>query len=72
MLHLLDRPRARVFIRRDRFNRFVTALAYIPKDRFNSDLRERVGEAIAARLWRQGRKLLSRSWAKASLRASCS
>ncbi|MEQ1709714.1 MAG: NAD-glutamate dehydrogenase [Terricaulis sp.] len=47
ILHLLDRPRARVFPRRDRFNRFVTALVYIPKDRFNSELRERVGEAIA-------------------------
>lgn len=49
VLHLLDRPRARVFVRRDRFNRFVTALAYIPKDRFNSALREQVGEAIARR-----------------------
>jgi glutamate dehydrogenase len=47
ILHLLDRPRARVFLRRDRFNRFATALAYIPKDRFNSELRERVGEVIA-------------------------
>jgi glutamate dehydrogenase len=47
ILHLLDRPRARVFTRRDRFNRFATALTYIPKDRFNSELRERVGEAIA-------------------------
>ena len=47
VLHLFDRPRARVFLRRDRFNRFVTALAYIPKDRFNTDLREQVGEAIA-------------------------
>jgi glutamate dehydrogenase len=47
VLHLLDRPRARVFIRRDRFNRFVTALAYIPKDRYNTDVRESVGEAIA-------------------------
>jgi len=47
ILHLLDRPRARVFTRRDRFNRFATALAYIPKDRYNSDLRERAGEAIA-------------------------
>lgn len=47
ILHLLDRPRARVFTRRDRFNRFATALAYIPKDRFNSELRERVGLAIA-------------------------
>jgi|CXWL01.1.fsa_nt_gi glutamate dehydrogenase len=47
ILHLLDRPRARVFTRRDRFNRFATALAYVPKDRFNTELRERVGEAIA-------------------------
>ncbi len=47
ILHLLDRPRARVFLRRDRFNRFATALAYIPKERFNSDLRERIGETIA-------------------------
>ncbi|MDX2275187.1 MAG: NAD-glutamate dehydrogenase [Hyphomonadaceae bacterium] len=47
VLHLLDRPRARVFTRRDRFNRFVTALAYIPKDRYNTDVRERAGEAIA-------------------------
>jgi len=47
ILHLLDRPRARVFLRRDRFNRFATALAYIPKDRFNSELRARIGEAIA-------------------------
>ncbi len=47
ILHLLDRPRARVFVRRDRFNRFVTALCYVPKDRFNTELREHIGEAIA-------------------------
>jgi glutamate dehydrogenase len=47
ILHLLDRPRARVFTRRDRFNRFVTALVYIPKDRYDSDVREAVGALIA-------------------------
>ena len=47
VLHLLDRPRARVFPRRDRFNRFATALVYIPKDRYDSDVREQVGIAIA-------------------------
>ena len=47
ILHLLDRPRARVFTRRDRFNRFATALVYIPKDRYDSDLREKVGALIA-------------------------
>ena len=47
ILHLLDRPRARVFLRRDRFNRFVTALAYVPKDRYDTTARERIGEMIA-------------------------
>ena len=47
ILHLLDRPRARVFLRRDRFNRFVTALAYVPKDRYDTTVRERIGEVIA-------------------------
>ncbi|MGE0045808.1 MAG: NAD-glutamate dehydrogenase, partial [Hyphomonadaceae bacterium] len=48
VLHLLDRPRARVFNRRDPFNRFVTALAYLPKERFNSKLREAVGHRLEA------------------------
>ncbi|HCK83817.1 MAG TPA: NAD-glutamate dehydrogenase, partial [Hyphomonadaceae bacterium] len=47
VLHLLDRPRPRVFTRRDRYNRFVTALAYVPKERFNSELRVRIGDRIA-------------------------
>jgi glutamate dehydrogenase len=47
ILHLLDRPRARVFMRRDRFNRFVTALVYIPKDRYDSAIRIAAGDAIA-------------------------
>ena len=47
ILHLLDRPRARVFTRRDRFNRFATALVYVPKDRYDSGMRERAGAAIA-------------------------
>jgi glutamate dehydrogenase len=46
ILHLIDRPRPRVFIRRDSFNRFVSALVYLPKDRFNSALREAVGKRI--------------------------
>ncbi|HET9229923.1 MAG TPA: NAD-glutamate dehydrogenase, partial [Vitreimonas sp.] len=47
ILHLLDRPRARVFLRRDRFNRFATALAYVPKDRYDTTARERIGDVIA-------------------------
>ncbi|MBI1185841.1 MAG: NAD-glutamate dehydrogenase [Alphaproteobacteria bacterium] len=46
VLHLLDRPRARSFNRRDPFNRFITALAYLPKERFNSQVREAVGRVL--------------------------
>ncbi|MBI1251178.1 MAG: NAD-glutamate dehydrogenase [Alphaproteobacteria bacterium] len=46
VLHLLDRPRARAFNRRDPFNRFVTSLVYLPKDRFNSTVREAVGRRL--------------------------
>ncbi|MBU6373720.1 MAG: NAD-glutamate dehydrogenase [Alphaproteobacteria bacterium] len=46
ILTLSARPRPRVFVRRDRFNRFVVALAYLPKDRFNSALREAVGARL--------------------------
>ena len=47
ILSLEERPRTRLFVRRDRFDRFVSAFAFIPRDRFNSDVRQRVGELIA-------------------------
>jgi glutamate dehydrogenase len=46
VLHLTDRPRPRLFIRRDRFNRFVSALVFVPKDRFNSQLRAAIGALL--------------------------
>ncbi len=48
ILHLSDRPRARAFVRRDRFNRFVSALVFVPKERFNSTLREAIGRELTA------------------------
>jgi glutamate dehydrogenase len=44
-LHL--RPRTRLFIRRDRFDRYVSALLYVPRDSYNSDLRTRAHRIIA-------------------------
>jgi len=48
ILHLADRPRVRVFERRDPFDRFVSVLLYVPRDRYDSDLRKRAGEILAA------------------------
>ncbi len=47
ILRLYKRPRVKLFLRRDRFERFVSALVYIPRDRFNSDTREQIGELLA-------------------------
>jgi len=48
ILHLADRPRVKLFERRDPFNRFVSVLLYVPRDRYDSDLRKRAGEILAA------------------------
>lgn len=47
ILRLFKRPRAKVFLRRDRFDRFVTALVFIQRDRFNSDIRSQIGDLLA-------------------------
>jgi glutamate dehydrogenase len=47
VLHLFDRPRVRVFWRVDAFDRFVSALLYVPLDRFDSELQERAGKILA-------------------------
>lgn len=46
ILRLYKRPRAKLFLNRDRFDRFISAIAFIPRDRFNSDLREDVGDLL--------------------------
>jgi glutamate dehydrogenase len=47
VLHLFDRPRVRVFWRVDTFDRFVSALLYVPLERFDSELQARAGKILA-------------------------
>jgi len=42
LLELAQRTRTRLFIRRDSYGRFFSCLVYIPRDRFNTAVRERV------------------------------
>ncbi len=42
VMHLLDRPRTRLFLRPDPFGRFLSALVYMPRDAYDSNLRRRV------------------------------
>ena len=48
ILGLQERARTRLFLRRDRYGRFFSALAYIPRDRFNTGIRQRI-EALLMR-----------------------
>ena len=48
ILGLQERVRSRLFLRRDRYGRFFSALVYIPRDRFNTDVRQRI-EAMLMR-----------------------
>jgi glutamate dehydrogenase len=47
ILHLYDRPRVRLFTRVDPFDRFVSALLFIPRDRYDSDVTRRAGQLLA-------------------------
>ncbi|NFV78527.1 NAD-glutamate dehydrogenase [Magnetospirillum aberrantis] len=39
ILHLQDRPRVALFVRRDEFGRFVSCLVFLPRDRYDTPLR---------------------------------
>ncbi|PTW60894.1 glutamate dehydrogenase (NAD) [Breoghania corrubedonensis] len=47
ILQLLERPRIRILPRRDEFDRFVSILAFLPRDRYNTDVRIRIGDYFA-------------------------
>ena len=42
ILELQQRARTRLFVRRDRYGRFFTCLVFVPRDRFNTTVRERI------------------------------
>ncbi len=46
-LDLTIRPRAALVVRHDPFERFVSAIAWLPRDTFDTRLRERVGGMVA-------------------------
>ena len=47
ILGLGERPRVRLFVSPDRLDRFVACTLCLPRDRFNTDNRQRAGEILA-------------------------
>ncbi|MCZ8261339.1 MAG: NAD-glutamate dehydrogenase [Beijerinckiaceae bacterium] len=47
VLALSERPRLRALARVDRFDRFVSVMVYVPKDRYDTQVRLRIGDFLA-------------------------
>jgi glutamate dehydrogenase len=46
ILHLGERRRVRIFVRRDVFGRFFSCLVYLPLERYNTETRRRIQEIL--------------------------
>jgi glutamate dehydrogenase len=47
IFYMQERSRIRLFARLDMYHRFVSCLVYVPKDRFNTDLRQAMQDALS-------------------------
>ena len=50
ILHLQERQRVKLFIRREAFGRFFSCLVFIPRDRYNTRIREQVQSILMVAL----------------------
>lgn len=48
IMQLQERRRVKVFLRRDHYGRFMTALVYLPRDRYNTAVRRRLEQELLA------------------------
>ena len=45
-MHLVGRPRTRLFLRADQFDRFVTAIVFVPREAYDTNLRIRIADVL--------------------------
>ena len=50
VLQTRERRRVRLFVRLDPYHRFLSCLVYLPRDRYNTSVRERISEILLAEL----------------------
>src|SRR5215217_527912 len=46
ILHLQERQRVRLFVRRDTYGRFFSCLVFVPRDRYNTDIRQHMQDIL--------------------------
>ncbi|HEV8444524.1 MAG TPA: hypothetical protein VGQ27_13645, partial [Steroidobacteraceae bacterium] len=49
IVNLYERRRVRLFARRDAYGRFYSCLVYVPRDRYNTEVRERIERIVRER-----------------------
>jgi glutamate dehydrogenase len=49
IVNLYERRRVRLFARRDAYGRFYSCLVYVPRDRYNTEVRERIERIVRQR-----------------------
>jgi glutamate dehydrogenase len=47
ILRLQEHQRTRLFVRRDRFERFVSCLIFVAREKYNTDMRQRIAKLLA-------------------------
>ena len=57
IVNLYERQRVRVFLRRDAFGRFYSALIFVPRDRYNTQVRQRMEAVIKRAAARDGDRI---------------
>jgi len=50
ILNLQERQKVALFVRRDHFDRFLSCLVYVPRDRFQSELCDKMGDILSEEL----------------------
>ncbi|MFL6551459.1 MAG: NAD-glutamate dehydrogenase, partial [Povalibacter sp.] len=54
IVNLYERHRVRVFLRRDTFNRFYSGMIFVPRDRYNTQVRNKIEALVRERLHATG------------------
>ncbi|SDS26363.1 glutamate dehydrogenase [Nocardioides scoriae] len=50
VVHTRERRQLKLFVRRDRYGRFLSCLVYLPRDRYNTSVRERIAAILRRQL----------------------
>ncbi len=46
IVNLQERPRVRLFVRKDRYHRYVSCLVFVPRDSFNTEVRLKIEQVL--------------------------